>query len=301
MEYIVSKKYTDGQTVGRKVAFSSLQNCFDNVKSGSKIFLCDEVYSGKVVLNIPDVTLIGTDESLITYDAYHGLVVRDYDGGDGKKLYGTTGSATFTLKPSATGFKCFNVTFENSHIRIPDASNQAVAYKTESSGGYYENCNFLGRQDTLYVMGVDNIFKECFIIGDVDFIFGSGNTIFDKCIIEMNCKEHQAYITAPNTFVSHSYGFFFYKCRVVKSGNEPAYLGRPWFPSVTEEDIVPRCMFYRCEFPKSLNLEFVKMSKSNSDNYEMYYYKCLQDGKEATNIFDERHIDFYEKIYKEWT
>ncbi len=300
MECIVSKKYKDGEIVGNRIGFSNLQNCFNAIEPGSSVYLCGEQYYGKFSLNVKNITLLGTDETLITYDAYHGEKIRACDGGDGEKVYGTTGSATFTLKPNASGFKCFNVTFENSHKRIPEISNQAVAFKTETFGGFYENCKFIGNQDTLYVNEVDNVFKECYIVGDIDFIFGNGNAIFDRCTIEMNCRSHVSYITAPNTYISYSYGFLFYQCKILKSGTEPAYLGRPWFSSSCPENVMPRCLFYKCDFPEGLTLEIIKMHKANRDDHEMYYYKCKTVNGLVSNITDERHIDFYEKIYKEW-
>ncbi|MGM9971154.1 MAG: pectinesterase family protein [Anaeroplasmataceae bacterium] len=300
MNYIVSNKYEDGQDIYGKKAFKNLQDCFNSVPEGSYIYLCNEVYTGKFYLRQKNITIVGMDDTIITYDAYHSEKIRPCDGGDGERVYGTTGSATFTIKDSASGLKMYNVTVINSHNTIPDASNQAVAFKTEAVDGFYEECKFYGLQDTLYVDNNDNVFLNCVIAGSVDFIFGKGNAIFDNCSIIIRSKtELMSFITAPNTYISNIYGYLFYKCRVTAEGKNAQYLGRPWFDAGAKSEVIPRCMFYKCIFPDQLELKWVKMRKNHPDNYEMNYYKCKYQGEEVSSTNDLKLIDFYEKIYEQ--
>lgn len=300
MDYIVSKDLVDGENIYGKIACSNLQECFNKVKSGDIIYLKSEMYYGKFTLRTPDVTLIGTDDSVISYDAYHGEKIRECDGGDGVKVYGTTGSTTFLVTPMASGFKMFNVTVQNTHKHDADR-NQAVAFKMDAEGGYFEECKFYGCQDTLYISKNDNVFYKCIISGTIDFIFGAGNAILEKCHIICRANETDFnYICAPSTRSVNPYGLFFYKCTVsVVKGDADIYLGRPWYDVGAKNELTPRALFYMCSLPSDLKLEFIKMKPTDPSNYEMYYYKCTQNKEEVSNIEDERIISFYEKIYEQ--
>lgn len=78
-------------------------------------------------------------------------------------------------------------------------------------------------------------FRNCYIEGDVDFIFGRGQAVFDRCEIKSltrGSSSNNGYVTAASTDISQTYGFLFYKCNL--TSNAPAksvYLGRPWHPS----------------------------------------------------------------------
>lgn len=298
MDYVVSKNYKTGDKVLGKVAFSNLQDCFNNVNPGDRIFLCDELYYGKHILRCKDITIIGSDESVISYDAYHGEKIRECDGGDGYKVYGTTGSATFTVTPMASNLRMVNVTVQNTHMHV-SIDDQAVAFKSEAEGGFFEECKFISCQDTLYITGNDNILYKCYIYGTVDFIMGSGNVIYDRCKIVLRCKDNKfTYITAPNTNSVNNYGFYFYKCSIsTDGGGADNYLGRPWYSTGAKFEIIPRAFFYKCSFPKELKLEAVKMRDYNPDNFEFNWFECEQQGELKTKVNDQRLVDFYEKIY----
>lgn len=304
MEYLVTRELEEGTIYNGKTVFNKLQNCFDKLCDGDIVYLRNEIYYGRIFLRQKNITIIGMDESVITYDAYHGMKKREIDNGDGVKVYGTTGSSTFTAKPEADGLRMFNVTIQNTHSRVDGKDSngdQAVAFKTEATNGYFEECKFLGYQDTLYTCGNDNVFNKCFIAGTVDFIFGSGNTIFDKCIINIRAKDsEESYLCAPNTRVSNTIGLFFYKCMISSNGiNKNTSLGRPWFDKSAEEEVMPRALYYMCHFPSNLELKFDKMKKYDDDNYEMHYYKCIKDNKEVSDTQDLGLIDFYLKIYEQ--
>ena len=300
MNYIVSQKYETNQKVYGKIAYNNLSDCLKVVQPGDYIYLCNEVYYGKIYVRCKDLTIIGMDDTIITYDAYHGQKIRECDGGDGIRVYGTTGSATMTIKPEASGFKMYNVCVQNTHKNENNNKSQAVAFKTEAQNGYYEECKFLGYQDTLYIDNSDNVFLKCLIAGTVDFIFGKGDAILDKCNIVIRSKDSEYnFICAPNTYVVNSYGLFFHKCNITMedSNHNETYLGRPWFDIGAKMKVVPRGMFYECNFPSSLKLAWVKMRNSDREDYELYYYNCIQDNEHLSSIDDERIIDFYRKIY----
>ena len=124
------------------------------------------------------------------------------------------------------GFTAENITFENSAGPV----GQAVAVRIDGDKVAFRNCRFLGNQDTLYPHGNNSrqYYKNCYIEGTVDFIFGWSTAVFDQCTIF--CKEH-GYITAPSTEENTEFGFVFLNCNITGSAPENSfYLGRPWRP-----------------------------------------------------------------------
>ena len=82
-----------------------------------------------------NLTVIGLDTySKLTYDVSHGDIIRECDGGDGVKVYGTTGSSSVTIKPQALNIRFENVIFENSYKRVlGKKSGQAAAGRCRQS------------------------------------------------------------------------------------------------------------------------------------------------------------------------
>jgi len=94
----------------------------------------------------------------------------------------------------------------------------------------FENCRFLGFKDTLYPHGRQSrqYYKNCYIEGTVDFIFGRATAFFEDC--EIFCKS-PGYITAASTEQDARFGFVFKNCKITSSAEKgTAYLGRPWRP-----------------------------------------------------------------------
>ncbi|HEY7090086.1 MAG TPA: pectinesterase family protein [Tepidisphaeraceae bacterium] len=142
---------------------------------------------------------------------------------DGSGNVGTTGSSSTFIH--ADDFVAENVTFANS---AGDNVGQAVAIKTTSDRLIFRNCRFLGFQDTLYPTGGRHYFKDCYVTGDTDFIFGNATAVFDHCTIN---SSDAGYVTAANTKPENAFGYVFLDCTLtaspgVKSGS--VYLGRPW-------------------------------------------------------------------------
>ncbi|RWW32349.1 hypothetical protein GW17_00002989, partial [Ensete ventricosum] len=55
---------------------------------------------------------------------------------------------------------------------------QAVAMRISGDMAAFYNCRFHGYQDTLCDDTGRHFFKDCFIRGTVDFIFGNGRSIY---------------------------------------------------------------------------------------------------------------------------
>jgi len=228
-----SPKYSaviDGETYYYVVAqdgsgnFNSVQEVIqalpDFRKKETKVYLKNGVYKEKLVLptSKTNITFIGEskDKTILTYDDY-----AQKKNEFGEEI-GTTGSSSFFI--FGNGFKAENITFENSAGSI----GQAVAVRVDGDEVVFINCNFLGNQDTLYLHGKDSrqYYKDCYIEGTVDFIFGWSTAVFENCEI---FSKSDGYVTAASTEKGATYGMTFIDCDFTgKAEKNSVYLGRPW-------------------------------------------------------------------------
>jgi len=191
-------------------------------KSETKILIRKGTYKEKLTLpsTKTNVVFIGEDRdsTFITYDDY-----ASKKNNLGESI-GTSGSSGFFV--FGDGFTASNLTFENTAGPI----GQAVAVRVTADKVRFVNCRFLGNQDTLYPHGRGSrqYYKNCYIEGTVDFIFGSSTCLFDSCTL---FAKRGGYLTAASTPKEAPYGFVFRSCHI--TGSAPAgsvYLGRPWRP-----------------------------------------------------------------------
>lgn len=187
----------------------------------TRIFIKNGTYKEKLILPASknNVTFIGEDakSTVLTFDDYAQKLNKF-----GEEI-GTTGSSSFFI--FGNDFTAKNITFENSAGPV----GQAVAVRVNGDRIIFENCRFLGNQDTLYPNGKDSrqYYKNCYIEGTTDFIFGWSTAVFENC--EIFSKEGGHYITAASTEKESPFGFVFINCKL--TGDAPArdvYLGRPW-------------------------------------------------------------------------
>lgn len=125
---------------------------------------------------------------------------------------------------------------------------------------YFNNCKFVGRQDTLYgAEGSTVAFNQCDILGACDFIYGGMTAVFNECNLVMNTSEasaDMAYITAAQQ--STARGFLFYACTVKSTtpgvdtaseyGSKPGYFGRPWAANTSEVVFYNTTIEASCEY-----------------------------------------------------
>lgn len=62
--------------------------------------------------------------------------------------------------------------------RVGKENAQAVAMRISGDKAAFFNCKFHGFQDTLCDDKGRHFFKDCFIRGTVDFIFGYGRSLY---------------------------------------------------------------------------------------------------------------------------
>jgi pectin methylesterase-like acyl-CoA thioesterase len=193
------------------------------------IYIKDGSYSEKVTVpsNKPFLQFVGQSvaNTILTW--------RDDNttpNGTGGTL-GTGGSGSIVV--NATDFSALNMTFVNSY----GDGSQAVAVSLYADRAAFKNCRFMGNQDTLltYESGgavSRHYFRDCYIDGNVDFIFGNAIAIFDNCTIYAKTRVVNAatsYITAANTPATQRYGYLFRQAKIPSNnGTTLYYLGRPW-------------------------------------------------------------------------
>jgi pectinesterase len=206
--------------------FTKVQDAINTVPdlraNRTTILIKAGVYKEK--LTVPptktNVTFIGedTERTILTFDDYAAKPNRL-----GENM-GTSGSASIFIY--GDGFEARNITFENSF----GEGSQAVAVRVDGDKVIFENCRFLGNQDTLYPHGKNSrqYYKNCYIEGTVDFIFGWSTAWFENCTIH---SKRNGYITAASTEPDAAFGFIFNNCKITGSApNGSVYLGRPWRP-----------------------------------------------------------------------
>jgi len=171
---------------------------------------------------------------------------------DPATILGTQNSASFTI--NASDFTAINITFANT---FGDGS-QAVAVLVNADRVAFKNCRLMANQDTLYVKGTGvprSYFKNCYIDGNIDFIFGSSVAVFDSCVVYAKTRttSGSSYITAANTPAGQTYGFVFRGCVLpANTGGTSYYLGRPW-PSPSESATNQKTIYLNCTLPYTVD------------------------------------------------
>ncbi|KFC17988.1 pectinesterase family protein [Epilithonimonas lactis] len=215
--------------------FTTIQQAIDAVGEGgtsrTKIIVKPGTYREKITIPATKsaISLLG-ENAKNTILVYGDFASKQNEEG---KNIGTTGSSTIFI--FSNDFSAKNITFQNDAGKV----GQAVAVLITGDRSIFENCRFLGFQDTLYLKGqqddsnktreVRSYFKNCYIEGTTDFIFGAATAVFEKC--EIYAKESATYLTAASTPEGKKYGFVFTDCKITGDAkSRSVYLGRPWRP-----------------------------------------------------------------------
>ncbi|OIW12461.1 hypothetical protein TanjilG_04210 [Lupinus angustifolius] len=142
----------------------------------------------------------------------------------GDKVIGTGTFGCGSVIVEGSDFIAENITFENSS---PEGSGQAVALRVTADRCAFYNCRFLGWQDTVYLHYGKQYFKDCYIEGSVDFIFGNSTALLEHCHI--HCKS-AGFITAHSRkSQQETTAYVFLRCVITGNGGSSySYLGRPW-------------------------------------------------------------------------
>ncbi|MFI7547172.1 pectinesterase family protein [Actinoplanes sp. NPDC049599] len=165
--------------------------------------------------NKPYVTLQGLGTS-----AAQTVIVNNHSSAGG---YGTSGSATVFV--NGHDFTASNLTIANDY----GEGSQAVAANINADRSTFTNVRFLGNQDTLLINNYRSYYRNAYIEGTVDFIFGGGTAVFHTTTVHER-RTTGGPITAARTEATNPYGFLFYKSTITGAASNVTQLGRPWGP-----------------------------------------------------------------------
>lgn len=228
----------------------------------------------RALVDKPNVHLIGEgpDKSRIVFNNKQGDIQPDPF-----KPYGCS-----TVVVIAPGFAAKDLHLDNDYDWVGaeigprtgqngSSGRQADALRLAkgSDKAYLENVRMTAWQDTLWTDQGRSLFRNCEITGCVDFIYGAGQAVFEKCTIvsrvgrvggedgKPESPGLKSFITAPSTQKTDSYGLVFFDCKLTKEAGVAANsvaLGRPWKPTKPmpdgsrhyDVDAVGQAVFLRC-------------------------------------------------------
>lgn len=248
--------------------FRTLQEAIESVRAFMDytvtIYVRNGVYKEKVIVPswVENIDIIGEDrdKTIITYDDHANI-----------NKMGTF--RTYTVKVEGSDITFKNLTIENNAAQL----GQAVALHTEGDRLKFINCRILGNQDTIYTGAKFTrlYFKDCYIDGTTDFIFGPSTALFEDCIIH---SKRNSYVTAASTPKEAKYGYVFKHCKLTaEPGVDKVYLGRPWRPYAYT-------LFIECELGKHIvSAGWHNWGKQSNEETARYMeYKNTGEGANAS-------------------
>ncbi|KAG7549873.1 Pectin lyase fold/virulence factor [Arabidopsis thaliana x Arabidopsis arenosa] len=264
--------------------FKTINEAIQSIPTGNKnrviIKLAPGVYNEKVTIDIarPFVTLLGQPgaETVLTY---HGTAAK----------YGTVESATLIVW--AEYFLAAHLTIKNTApMPKPGSQGQALAMRINADKAAFYSCRFHGFQDTLCDDKGNHFFKDCYIEGTYDFIFGRGASLY------LNTQLHAVgdglrVITAQGRqSPTEQNGYSFVHCKVTGTGTG-IYLGRSWMSH-------PKVVYAFTEMTSVVNPSGWRENLNRKYDKTVFYgeYKCFGPGSHLekrvpyTQDIDEKEV-----------
>ncbi|VVA99589.1 unnamed protein product [Arabis nemorensis] len=197
----------------------------NNSKTRFIIYVKEGIYDEivRIASTKTNITLVGKskDKTIITGSLNYVDHVKTFDSA--------------TLAVDGDGFLGQDICIRNT---AGPEKHQAVALRVSGDNSILYLCRIEGYQDTLYADKQKQFYRECYITGTVDFIFGNAKAAFQKCHIEARkpLLGQENVITAQKRENrDDSSGFSFQECEIRATsdlapvkGTVKTYLGRPW-------------------------------------------------------------------------
>ncbi|KAI9013730.1 pectin lyase fold/virulence factor [Phycomyces nitens] len=176
-----------------------------------------------------------------------GHVKIQYNGWRDTQTATGTNDGAATLSVYGSNVKVYNMIIVNIYPQTRNIAN--LALNVQATHASFYNVKFYGFQDTAYIgLNSTSYFKDCYIEGSVDYVYGEGTGYFDGTTLATN--RPNSFVTAQKRATGTSEGgFYFNKCHIipklpsgplVKTANntisftspsqfpQSTYLGRPW-------------------------------------------------------------------------
>ena len=272
--------------------FDSIQEAIDSIQMlPETIYIKKGIYHERIEIRCPFLTIEGEDpkNTVIEYDYYADMMLSDME------KRGTFRS--YTMLVNTDHFTCNNLTIANT-AGFGTKVGQAIALYAEGDRITLNNCRLLGHQDTLFTGPLPNeeahaggfkgptefserrlcrqLYKDCYIEGEVDFIFGSATAYFENCELHSLNRgmDINGYVTAASTYANQEYGYVFNHCRLTSDcPDNTVYLGRPW-------RIFAKTVFLNCDMGAHIREDgFHDWNKPESHDTVFYAeYHCSGKG-----------------------
>ncbi|XP_010496744.1 PREDICTED: pectinesterase/pectinesterase inhibitor 18-like [Camelina sativa] len=150
-----------------------------------------------------------------------------------KDGYPITKSATFAT--NAKGFMAVDICFRNT---AGPEKEQAVALHVTGDVSVMYRCRIDGYQDSLFADINRQFYRDCYITGTIDFIFGNAAAVFQNCQIVARkplSGQFNVLTAQGRTQRNQTSAFSLQKCSITASSDlvptkktVKTFLGRPW-------------------------------------------------------------------------
>ncbi len=198
--------------------FSTVQAAVNSIASGSSARIRIDIKAGTYTEKLT----IASRTNLCLVGAGATTTILSYNDNNAS-VGSTSGSASVHI--SANDFSAANLTIQNSF----GTGSQAVALRTTGQRQQFLNCRFVGYQDTLYTHSGTQYFRNCYVQGNTDYVFGGATAVLENC--EVRNVEGGSAVAAPSTDMGAPYGIVFLGGKFTAAsgvGANSVGLGRPW-------------------------------------------------------------------------
>ncbi len=253
--------------VSKDGPIKSIQEAINSIVYGNhvSIYIKEGIYEEKIIIDKPNIDLIGEgiNKTIIKYNDYSKKI--HPDGRD----YNTFRTPTALVLGDYCKIK--DLAIYNS---ADPKGGQAIALAIYGNHFSLDSARISSYNDTLFLGPLpDDLkerytkfltprelfiegnlyshFKNALIEGSIDFIFGAGSALFDRCNI-VSLKE--GYVAAPGHSLFQKDGFIFNECHFINQTNlmNSTYLARPWRP-------YGKCVFLKCSYDNHIKKEGIAL------------------------------------------
>ncbi|KAL0326561.1 UNVERIFIED_CONTAM: putative pectinesterase 68 [Sesamum angustifolium] len=202
--------------------FRSVQAAVDSVPEGNRKNVLIQILAGCYIEKVtvpaskPYITFQGEGRD-VTVIEWHD---RACDRGP---TASNSGPITPPLSPSSHLIFLSEISASSTSANAGMQGWQAVAFRISGDKAFFSGCGFYGAQDTLCDDAGRHYFKECYIEGSIDFIFGNGRSMYKDCELHSIATRFGSIAAQDRNIADEKTGFCFREL----PGDGPAhYVGR---------------------------------------------------------------------------